>query len=158
MSAKPLFLHYVLNAVLMGLKLAPLTPSSRVKFMRLNSYSPQIQNKTSMHTDVVIKSRSIELHEYSPDPREKHKCLTCSSTKEFLDAFIKQRIEWAVRYRVSSSPSASKLNANSDYETFSNAALKLECERNELRDHYHRALEKKLNGLIVKITSFILGF
>jgi hypothetical protein len=158
MSLKPLFLHYALNAVLMGLKLAPVTPTSGVKFIRLDSYSPQILNHTSVRTDVVITRTNIEIHAYSPDPRERHGVLKCSSTKEFLDAFIKPRIECAVRYRASSSPNISKLNANSDYETFSNAALKLESERNELRNYYHHALEKRLNGLCVKITSLILGF
>jgi hypothetical protein len=159
MTLKPLFLHYVLNTVLMGLKLAPITPKSGVKFIRLDSYPPQRHNRTtSMKTDVVITSKNIEIHEYSPDPREGHSFLKCSSTKEFLSSFIKQRIEWAVRYRVRSSPNAAKLNANSDCETFNNAAIKLENERNELRDHYHRALEKKLNGLFVRFASLVLGF
>jgi len=158
MSLKPLFLHYVLNTVLMGLKLAPITPKSGVKFIRLDSYSPHRPNRTSMHTVVVITSKNIEIHEYSPDPREGHSFLKCSSTKEFLSTFIKERIEWAVRYRVRSSPNAAKLNANSDCETFNNAAIKLENERNELRDQYHRTLEKKLNGLFVRFTSLVLGF
>lgn len=158
MSLKPLLLHYLLNAVLMSLKLAPITPASGVRFMRLDLYSPQIKNQTSMHTDVVITNNSIDVHNYSPDPRERHLFSKHSSTKQFLSVFIKQRIDWAVIHQAGFSPAAGKLNAQSDYETFKNAATELGNERRNLTEQYYLALEKRLNGIFVKVVSQIIGF
>ncbi|GEM_PF-1737199 len=158
MSFKPLLLHYVLNSILMSLKLAPITPASGVKFMRRDSYSPLLKTQTSMHTDVVITNSSIEVHNYSPDPREKHIFSIHSSTKQFLSAFIKQRAYWAVVNQVGLSSATIELIKQGDHEILKNAATELGNERSKLTDQYHFTLEKKLNGIFVKIVSLIIGF
>jgi hypothetical protein len=157
-SYKPLLLHYVLNSILMGLKLAPITPASGVKFMRLNSYSPRYEKQTSTQIDVVITQNSIEMHSYSPDVRERHFSSIHSSTKQFLEVFIKQRISWAVSVNASSSPAAIELNGKSDYETFKNAADQLLREEKKLTEQYQFVLERKLNGVFVKVASQLIGF
>lgn len=126
--------------------------------MRLDLYSPQIKNQTLIRTDVVITNDSIEVHNYSPDPRERHLFSKHSSTKQFLSVFIKQRIDWAVIHLAGFSPAAGKLNAQSDYETFKNVATEFGNERRNLTEQYHLALERSLNGIFVKLVSKIIGF
>lgn len=158
MSYKPLLLHFLLNSILMDLKLVPITPASGVKFMRLNSYFPRSNKQTSMQIDVVITNNAIEAHNYSPDEKERHLFSIHQSTRQFLEEFIRQRISWAVRVQTSSFPAASKLSGDSDFETFKNAADQLLREEKKLTEQYQFALERKLNGVFVKVASQLIGF
>lgn len=157
MTLKSFYVHYVVNSVLMSLKLLPITHKSNINFIRANAYSRRALGSPIVYTDVVIKKHCIEMHEYSPDPREAYTYSSYATTIDFLRALIKQRIEWHVMFQVKSS-AVSKLNSKSDYETFVAAAQQLYKDQNRIREANVLRLEKKLDGRFVKIASFIIGF
>lgn len=157
MPFKSLYVHYVVNSVLMSLKLLPITPRSNIHFIRSDRYSRRALGSPVVYNDVVIKKDCIEMHEYSPDPREAYTYSSYATTVDFLRALIKQRIEWHVMFQAKSS-AVSQLNAKSDYETFVAAAQLLYKDQNRIREANILRLEKKLDGFFVKAASFIIGF
>ena len=156
MPFKSFYVHYVVNSVLMSLKLLPITPRSNIHFIRSDRYSRRALGSPVVYTDVVIKKDYIEMHEYSPDPREAYTYSSYATTVDFLRALIKQRIEWHVMFQAKSS-AVSQLNAKSDYETFVAAAQLLYKDQNRIREANVLRLEKKLDGFFVKAASFIIG-
>lgn len=157
MPFKSFYVHYVVNSVLMSLKLLPITPRSNIHFIRSDKYSRKALGSPVVYTDVVIKKDCIEIHEYSPDPREAYTYSSYATTVDFLRTLIKQRIEWHVMFQAKSS-AISQLNAKSDYETFVVAAQQLYKDQNRIREANVLRLEKKLDGFFVKTASFIIGF
>ncbi|MBA3695696.1 MAG: hypothetical protein H0W85_02775 [Methylotenera sp.] len=157
MPFKNLFVHYVVNSVLMSMRLLPITPKSNIHFLHSNSYSCKALGASNAFTDVVIKKDSIEIHEYSPDLRQAYVYSSYATTIGFLRALIKQRIEWHLTFQVKSS-AVRKLNAQSDYETLAVAAQQLFEDKKRIREANVQRLEKKLNGLFVKIASYMIGF
>lgn len=157
MPFKSIYVHYVVNSVLMSLKLLPITQKSNIHFIRSDKYFRKALGLPIVYTDIVIKKHCIEIHEYSPDPREAYTYSSYATTVDFLRALIKQRIEWHVMFQAKSS-AVSKLNAKSDYETFVVAAQQLYRDQNRIREANVLRLEKKLAGFFVKTASFIIGF
>lgn len=159
MSPKPLLLHYLVNAGLMKLGLPPVTPSSRVKFIRSNSYSFSYSPQKDLSiTHVVIANSRIEIHEYSPDPREGHIGSHHASVKDFLSSFIGKRMEIAVMY-TERSPEykflSNRYKTEKKYEDLYKSALILHQELEALRKEYRERLDKYLNSFFVKAFSLL---
>jgi hypothetical protein len=157
MPFKNVIIHYVVNSVLMSMRLMPITPKNNIHFISSNGYSRKVLGTANVFTDIVIKKKSIEMHEYSPDPREAYTYSSYDTTEDFLRVLIKQRIEWHITFQVKSS-AIKKLHAKSDYQTLAAAAQQLQKDQNRIREANISRLEKQLDSRFVKVASLLIGF
>lgn len=157
MPFKSAFVQYVVNSTLMSMRLLPITPKNNIHFIASESYSPKPLATYNVFTDIVIKKKSIEVHEYSPDPREAYAYSNYMTTIDFLRAFIQQRIEWHLTYQVKSS-AIKKLHARSDPETLKAAAMQLEKDKKRIRQANVARLENMLKSRFIKFASLLIGY
>jgi hypothetical protein len=160
MPIKSLALHFVLNSALMRLKLAPITPQSGVSFISGRPPLADEKKRGNSHVTVVLMPKSIEVHEFSPDPREGHSVKQFLSSKEFIASFVGTRIEWAARVHAFQSPEVAALRAHSkeSQESFLKwANANYDFEQATI-SNLKRELDRYLNGFLIKFSRLILGY
>jgi hypothetical protein len=157
MSVKSRLLRHAVNALLIQLKLLPISAQNHIHFMGEENYTRKLVKQQQAFSDIVVTKRGIEQHEYFTNPHEAYSYTRYISSKDFLKAIIRQRIEWHLTYQVKSS-AVSQLHAGSDRDTLAAANAQLQADRKRIRDANYRRLDRVLEGFYVKLVSFVIGF
>lgn len=157
MSLKSRFLQYVVDTLLVGLNLMPITAQNHIYFTGNPHYTRKLMKSSQAFTDIVVKKDAIEKHEYMVNPQEAYSYTRYDSTQDFLRAIIKQRIEWHLTYQVKST-AVEKLHGRSDAGTLKAANAQLYADRRRIREANFMRLEQKLKGVYVKIVKVVFGF
>jgi hypothetical protein len=157
MSARSRFLRYAVNALLVQLKLLPITPQNHIYFIGSAHYARRLIKSQQAFSDVVLTKRAIELHEYFINPHEAYSYTRFTASKDFLRSIVRRRIEWHLTYQVKSR-AVGQLHAGSDRDTLAAANAQLGADRKRIREANYRRLDKALDGFYVKLLSFAIGF
>lgn len=156
MSLKSRLLKYVIDSVLVRLKLMPITAQNHIHFMAGDDYARKLPKTAQAFTDIVVRRYAIEQHEYFRNPHEAYSYTSYATTQAFLRAFVKQRLEWHLTFQVKSS-AINQLHGKSDLATLTAAQATLHADRQRIREANLQRLEQQLSGVHVKLASCVMG-